>query len=215
MRPDYQRELQAHPWHGLSPGDRAPGILSTFIEIVPLDTVKYEIHKESGHLMVDRPQKFSSLCPTLYGFIPRSYCGDRVAAMAASQTGRAGLKGDGDPLDICVFSERTITRGGIIVTAKTVGGLRLIDNDEVDDKIIAVLNGDPVYGDCGDLNDLPTELLDRIRHYFLTYKEMPGGEERRKVEIAAMLDAEQARRLIEESFKDYDDLRREMASPGK
>src|SRR6187402_708409 len=103
--------FQAHPWHGVSPGDRAPDVVLSFIEIVPTDTVKYEVDKPSGHLKVDRPQRFSSMCPTLYGFVPQTYCGPKIAAICESITGRTGIKGDGDPLDICVLSDRPITHG--------------------------------------------------------------------------------------------------------
>lgn len=57
----FASELQAHPWHGIDPGDSAPGIVNVFIELVPSDTVKYEVDKASGHLKLDRPQKFSGL----------------------------------------------------------------------------------------------------------------------------------------------------------
>ena len=80
--------FQAHPWHGVSPGEDAPGLLNAYIEIVPTDAVKYELDKQTGHLRVDRPAAFSSLCPTLYGFIPQTYCGDRVGRLCAERTGR-------------------------------------------------------------------------------------------------------------------------------
>ena len=91
--------FRAHPWHGLSAGDHAPDIVEAYIEITPLDAVKYEIDKRTGYLRVDRPQGSSALPPTLYGFIPRTYCGDRVAALTPK-----AIKGDGDPLDICVHA---------------------------------------------------------------------------------------------------------------
>jgi hypothetical protein len=72
--------FRAHPWHGVAIGDDAPEIVTLYVEIVPTDTVKYEIDKVSGYLKVDRPQKYSNVCPTLYGFVPRTYCTDRVTA---------------------------------------------------------------------------------------------------------------------------------------
>src|SRR5688572_6939041 len=126
--------FQAHPWHGVSPGKQAPELVKTFIEIVPSDTVKYELDKPSGHLKVDRPQRFSSLCPSLYGFIPQSYCGTEIANLCMSKTGKTGIKGDGDPLDICVLSERGIPNGNILLNAIPIGGLLMIDNNEADDK---------------------------------------------------------------------------------
>ena len=73
--------LRSHPWHGISIGEDVPKILNTYIETVPSDTVKYEIDKKSGFLKVDRPQKYSSICPTLYGFIPQTYCSKQVAEL--------------------------------------------------------------------------------------------------------------------------------------
>ena len=145
----------AHPWHGISPGAQAPVVLTVYIEIVPTDTVKYEVDKLSGHLRVDRPQKFSALCPALYGFVPRTLCGDAVGAFAASRAGRPDVAGDGDPMDVCVLTEREINRGGIIVTARPIGGFRMFDGSEADDKILAVLEGDAAYGGFRDLGDCP------------------------------------------------------------
>src|SRR5678809_496858 len=100
--------LQAHPWHGIPVGPDAPAIVNVFIEIVPGDTVKYEIDKPSGHLKIDRPQRFSNVCPSPYGFIPQTLCAERVGAYCSERTGRAGIIGDGDPMDVCVLTEKTI-----------------------------------------------------------------------------------------------------------
>ena len=70
------------------PGDDSPEIVNAYIEIVPTDAVKYELDKASGHLRIDRPQRFSSLCPTLYGFIPQTFCGEQVGELCAERTGR-------------------------------------------------------------------------------------------------------------------------------
>lgn len=194
--------FQAHPWHGVAPGERAPERLKAFIEIVPSDTVKYELDKQSGHLKVDRPQRFSSLCPTLYGFVPQSYCGDRVARLCEKVTGRTGIKGDGDPLDICVISERGIPQGNIFLNAVPIGGLLMLDHNEADDKIIAVLEGDVAFGDIRDLDQCPSALIDRLKHYFLSYKQLPG-EPPRVVEITEVYGKSRAHEVIETSFIDY------------
>src|SRR5258708_9777257 len=88
-----------HPWHGVSPGDDVPSILQCFVEVVPSDTVKYEVDKISGYLKLDRPQKYSNVCPALYGFVPQTLCADRIGEFSSQKTGRK-LEGDGDPLDI-------------------------------------------------------------------------------------------------------------------
>ena len=197
-----KQTFTAHPWHGVSLGDRAPEEVTAFIEIVPTDVVKYEIEKESGLMKVDRPNKFSSQCPMLYGFLPQTYCGTHIGDYCSAKTGRSGISGDGDPLDICVLAERPIQHGGVLITAVPIGGLRLIDRDQADDKIIAVLHQDGVYGTWSDIGACPSNLLDRLQHYFLTYKEMPGGGAR-KVEIAAIYGAAEARQVILESIRDY------------
>lgn len=143
--------------------------MNAFIEITPFDLVKYELHKPTGFLRVDRPQRTSSTPPTLYGFVPRTHCGSRVAALCP-----AAPRGDGDPLDICVLSERPITRGEIILEAVVVGGLQMIDGDEADDKLVAVLSSDPIWSGCEDVSSLPRPLIDRLSHYFSTYKLEPG-----------------------------------------
>ena len=103
--------FRPHPWHGVGPGARCPEVVTAYIEIVPTDTVKYEIDKTTGLLKIDRPQKFSNVCPSYYGFVPQTYCGEAVGARMDQRTGRQGIVGDRDPLDICVLAEKTISRG--------------------------------------------------------------------------------------------------------
>src|SRR5688500_14905883 len=126
------------PWHGVSPGSGAPAVLTCFIEIVPTDTVKYELDKDTGILKVDRPQKYSNICPTLYGFIPQTLCAERVAERTIQRTGREDIIGDDDPLDICVLTEKHFTHGDFLLHAIPIGGFRMLDGNEADDKIIAV-----------------------------------------------------------------------------
>lgn len=197
------QSFTAHPWHGVPIGDSAPDVVTCFIEIVPTDTVKFEVDKLTGHLKVDRPQKYSSQCPTLYGFVPRTYCAERVGELCARELGRSGIVGDGDPLDICVITERPILVGNILVQARPIGGLRVLDRDEADDKIIAVLDGDGVYGHINDISQLATSLVDRLRHYFLTYKEIPGADSVRPIELTSTYGKETAVRVIRESCEDY------------
>ena len=177
--------------------------MTAYIEIVPTDTVKYELDKASGLLRVDRPQRFSSLCPALYGFVPQTYCGAEVGARCAERTGRTGIAGDGDPLDICVLSERSIERSGFLVEAIPLGGLRMIDGNQADDKILAVLAGDVIYGEAKDLDAFPKTLIDRLRHYFLTYKQIPGEGAVGQVEIAEIYGRDEAHEVIRRSQRDY------------
>jgi inorganic pyrophosphatase len=192
---------QAHPWHGVRTGSKAPNIVHAFIEMVPTDTVKYEIDKVSGYLKIDRPQKFSNTVPTLYGFIPQTFCAEKVAEFAALKSGKTVAKGDGDPLDICVLSERSITHGNLILPAVPIGGFRLLDKGEADDKIIAVMKGDEFYRQWRDISDCPQSYIDRLRHYFLTYKNLPDEEV--TCEITDVYGCEEAHEVIRRAMEDY------------
>ncbi len=191
-------EWRPHPWHGLDPGEDPPRVVCAYVEITPFDLVKYEVDKRTGYLRVDRPQRTSSSPPTLYGFIPRTYCAERVSALSPGST-----RGDGDPLDICVVSERPIDRADILLSARVVGGFRMIDGGEADDKIIAVLKSDAIWGEASGLADLPPALIERLRHYFLTYKLVPG--EPARVAIDETYDAAHAHRVVQAAIGDYAD----------
>ncbi|MCE7870769.1 inorganic pyrophosphatase [bacterium CPR1] len=200
--------FKPHPWHGITPGPEAPQKVQAYIEIVPTDAVKFEIDKPSGILRLDRPQRFSSFSPSLYGFVPRTYCGPKVAAYSGDRTARDGIVGDGDPLDICVLTEKTIMRGDFLVNALPIGGLRLLDQDQADDKIIAVLEGDVIFGGISDISGLQEQWVERLVHYFLSYKDLPGEAARtrpRKVECEAVFGRREALKVIELSMEDYRD----------
>jgi len=197
------RTFRAHPWHGVSMGKDAPRVVTTYIEIVPTDTVKYEMDKLTGILRMDRPQQYSNVCPSLYGFIPRTLCAERVGALCSERTGRPGIHGDGDPMDVCVLTEKEISHGDILVQAVPIGGLRMIDGNEADDKIIAVLSGDAVFGSIKDIAECPAPLVDRLRHYFLTYKQGPDRAAH-AVEITHVYGRDEAHDVIRTSAQDYE-----------
>lgn len=208
MKPEIKALLDAmnmrftsHPWHGIEIGEKQPAQVNAYIEIIPSDSIKYEIDKPSGHLFVDRPQKLSNHMPCLYGFVPQTYCDTEVAAFANEKTGRTNIVGDGDPLDICVLSERSFNQGNILCEAKVIGGFRMIDGGEADDKIIAVLKGDQAYGDKNDISEMPKMVIDRVRHFFLTYKDLDGGA--KNVEITHVYGREEAYEVIQKANKDY------------
>ncbi|MGH2598783.1 MAG: inorganic pyrophosphatase [Dehalococcoidia bacterium] len=195
--------FKAHPWHGVPIGPAAPEVVTAYVEIVPTDTVKYELDKVSGHLKVDRPQEFSNVTPCLYGMVPQTLCAEAVADLCRRATGRENIVGDADPMDICILTEKVITHGDILVQAIPIGGLRLIDRNEADDKIIAVMRGDLVYGGWREIDDCPASVLNRLRHYFLTYKEAPDERER-MVEIAEVYGRRAAYDVIVASQADYE-----------
>ena len=190
-------QFRPHPWHGLEIGPEPPGLLYAFIEVTPFDHVKYEVDKQSGYLRIDRPQRGSSTPPALYGFIPRTYCAERVRKLSAKKARR----GDGDPLDICVLSERAINRGEIIVRARVVGGLQMLDHGEADDKIVAVLDNDYVYAGAREITDLPKVLVERLRHYFETYKMVP--ERPRTAHVEKVYGRDHALKVIRAAIEDY------------
>jgi len=189
-------QWRPHPWHGLELGEDPPRVVCAYIEITPFDLVKYEVDKRSGYPRVDRPQRTSSSPPTLCGFIPRTYCAARVAALSPTSK-----RGDGDPLDICVVSERPIDKAEVILAARVVGGFRMVDAGEADDKIIAVLKSDAIWGDTAEIAALPPALIERLRHYFLTYKLVPGESPR--VTIPEVYGAAAAHKVVEAAVADY------------
>lgn len=111
--------------------------------------------------------------------------------------------GDGDPLDICVFSERPIDKADIVLPAKVIGGLHMVDGGEADDKIIAVLANDHIFSRADDLSELPIEMLDRLEHYFLTYKMVPGHAQ--TVTIDERYGRDRAHDVVLASMADYRD----------
>ena len=191
-----------HPWHGLDTGREPPCFLHAYIEITPFDLVKYEVDKKTGYLRVDRPQRTSSQPPALYGFVPRTYCGKGVGELCTH-----GVVGDGDPLDICVLSERLITKSEVILNTRVVGGIQMIDGGQADDKIVAVLENDTMWGGVEDVTELPEVLVERLRHYFGTYKLVPGKESQFSIE--RVYGCKHAFRVVEAAMEDYEDMLRE------
>jgi inorganic pyrophosphatase len=187
-----------HPWHGLEVGPEPPRIVHAYIEITPFDLTKYEIDKITGYMRVDRPQPTSSQPPTLYGFIPRTYCGPRVHALSPKAS-----RGDGDPLDICVISERPLSRSEVILDARVVGGIQATDGGEADDKIIAILENDRFWKDVEDVSQLPEILVERLRHYFSTYKMLSGQESQMVIE--RVYDCGCALQVVTAAIEDYNE----------
>jgi len=187
-----------HPWHGLEIGPEPPHRVHAYIEMTSFDHIKYEVDKTTGYLYVDRPQRTTSLTPTLYGFIPRTYCDERVRKLSQNAD-----HGDGDPLDICVISERPINRSEIFLNAVVVGVIQLLDHDESDDKIVAVLENDHIYGHITEISELPDVIVERLKHYFRTYKMVEG--EKPNIEIIGVFGSEKAKKIINAAIEDYND----------
>jgi inorganic pyrophosphatase len=196
MQPSPYYRHRSHPWHGLPAGPDPPRVLNAYIEMTPFDLMKYEIDKTTGYLTVDRPQMGSSLSPTPYGFVPQTYCGVRVGRLTDRAEG-----GDGDPLDICVITERLISRAELILRARVIGVLKTLDHRRADDKILAVLAKDTFWSQTHDIGDLPAPIVDRLRHYFATYKTLPGKPN--QVEVLGVYGREKALEAVEAALADY------------
>jgi inorganic pyrophosphatase len=169
-----------HPWHDVHPGNEAPELVTAVIEIPSQTRAKYEIDKETGLLKLDRVIFSSMYYPTNYGFIPRSYCGDK------------------DPLDILVISQISMVPR-CLVTARVIGVMRMLDQGDMDDKIIAVAAHDQSVAHMRDLNDLPEHTLSELRNFFEDYKKL----ENKTVSVEAFQGAAVARKIVAQSFEDY------------
>jgi inorganic pyrophosphatase len=196
MQAPQRHRYRPHPWHGLDAGPEPPRILNAYVEMTPFDLMKYEIDKATGHLTVDRPQMGSSLPPTPYGFVPQTYCGERVGRLTEHAEG-----GDGDPLDICVITERPVSRAEVILRARVIGVIKTLDNQRADDKILATLANDMLWSDVREISDLPAPIVDRLRHYFATYKMLP--ENLQRMDVLEVRGCEEALAVVEAAQADY------------
>lgn len=202
--PQMPKQLfRAHPWHGIASGDESPRIVTVYIEIVPNDTMKFELDERSGFLRIDRPQVYPLMCPMPNGFIPRTFCEESVAQFSVATTGLTNPLGDGGPLDVCVLMERPPTAGDFLLHAKPIGGLRMIDDVNTDDKIIAVLLKDALFGHLNDINECSPKLMGRLEHYFLNDMQ-PQTKKTRTVRIPTVFGRDESHEVITRSQNDYE-----------
>jgi inorganic pyrophosphatase len=176
-----------NPWHDLNPGSEAPSVVLAFNEISQKSSCKYELHKESGLLFLDRVLSSAVFYPQNYGFIPRTYCEDK------------------DPLDIMILCQHPI-QPGALVNCRPVGALKMVDGGEEDDKILAVCEGDPVFKHIDNLSQVNPHTLKEIEQFFKTYKNL----ENKTVHISGWQDRQGAHALISQSFRLYEDLRKTL-----
>lgn len=171
-----------NPWHDVSPGDNMPQFVNGIIEIPRGSRAKYELDKDSGLLKLDRVLYSSVYYPANYGFIPRSYCDDH------------------DPLDILVLSQIEVVPM-CIVPAKVIGVMRMLDQGEADDKLIAVAAGDPSISHMNDISELPDHFLSELRNFFEDYKKL----ERKSVVVEDFLGRELAWDILNDSLRMYEE----------
>lgn len=169
-----------NPWHDVSPGDNLPVTVNAIIEIPKNTRAKYELDKESGLLKMDRVIYSSMYYPHNYGFIPKTYCDDN------------------DPLDILVISQIPIV-SMCIVEAKIIGVMRMIDQGEADDKIIAVAQHDMAVSHIDNIEELPEHTLNELRNFFEDYKKL----ENKEVVVEKFQNKQLARKIFQKSIEDY------------
>lgn len=174
---------QNNPWHKVNVGENAPDIVNGIIEIPKNTRAKYELDKESGMLLMDRVIYSSMYYPANYGFIPKTYCDDN------------------DPLDILVLSQISVVPL-CIVSAKVIGVMRMIDNGEHDDKIIAVAENDMSVSHINDISELPQHFINELQTFFEDYKKL----ENKTVVIEEFQNASLAKEVIKQSMLDYAEL---------
>lgn len=175
-------EHQFNPWHDVSPGENVPHEVNGIIEIPVGSRAKYELDKASGMLILDRVLYSSVYYPANYGFIPQTYCDDK------------------DPLDILILSQIQVVPM-CIVPAKVIGVMRMLDNGEADDKIIAVAAGDPSVSHYNDISELPPHFISEMRSFFEDYKKL----ENKTVVVEEFLNRETALDILQEALVMYDE----------
>jgi len=169
-----------NPWHHVSPGKHIPEYVNGIIEIPRGTRAKYELDKENGLIRLDRVLYSSVYYPANYGFIPQTYCADK------------------DPLDILILSQIEVVPL-CIVEAKVIGVMRMRDNGEADDKIVAVANGDPSVNHYDDISELPTHIIQEVQSFFEDYKKL----EEKETVVDDFLGKEVALQIIKEAFALY------------
>ena len=167
-------------WHDIDPKTISPGDFSALIEISKHSNCKYELDKYTGLLRLDRVLYTATHYPANYGFIPRTYADDK------------------DPLDVLVLCEAAILPM-TLVRVYPIGVMRMIDNGDIDDKIIAIPFSDPTYNNIRSLKELPQHIFEEIMHFFSVYKFL----ERKETAVKELMGVEEALEIISAAIESY------------
>ncbi len=181
-----------HPWHFIPVGPQCPSVVTAIIEIPRGSKNKYEIDKKSGMLFLDRVMSSSVFYPVNYGFIPQTYCED------------------GDALDVMVLNQEPSTPLSMM-NARVIGGMKMRDGGDSDDKILAVHADDPHFKHIKTWDDFKVfhpHLVKEIEHFFKTYKLLDN----KTVEVLGWFGKEEAEKIILESMQLYQDNKSKLTS---
>ncbi len=170
-----------HPWHDVPLGSKAPDLVTAVIEIPKGSKVKYELDKPTGLLKVDRVLFSSIHYPANYGFIPQTYAED------------------GDPLDVLVLGQEMVYPL-CLMKARPIGLMRMIDQGEPDDKVVAVHADDPEYRDYHDILEMPPHRAAEIKRFFMDYKVL----ENKEVRVEEFGSPSDARQIIRNCMQRYE-----------
>ena len=173
-----------HPWHDVSVGENAPELVQCVIEVPKGSKTKYELDKPSGLIRVDRILFSSVHYPANYGFIPQTYCEDK------------------DPLDILLLCQEPVAPLSIMM-AKPIGVMKMLDQGESDDKIIAVHANDPEYSYYNNMDEMPAHRMKEVKRFFEDYKVL----ENKTVVIETFLGKQEAWAVINEAIFTYQRLK--------
>ena len=171
-----------NPWHNVSLGKNIPNEFPVIVEIPKGSKVKYELDKDTGLIKVDRVLFSSVHYPANYGFIPKTFCDDN------------------DPLDVLVLGQEPIHPLSIMI-AKPIGLLKMMDEGEMDDKIIAVHAHDPEFNHYQSIKELPPHRLAELKRFFEDYKNL----ENKKVIVEEFFDHSEAKKCLKDSIKLYNE----------